>query len=68
MGWRKRIRINRDGLNVAADVNAAVTVNRGGRGSASRTESVSQVRVVQDSRREAASAEAQPESEQKEKK
>jgi hypothetical protein len=68
MKWRKRIRINADGVRVAADVNAAVSVNRGEPGSATRTESVSQVQVVQNSRREAASAQAQPESEQKEKK
>jgi hypothetical protein len=51
MQWRRRIRIDRDGVSVAADVNAALSVNRGRSGEANVVRSVSHVRVVQDSRR-----------------
>jgi hypothetical protein len=67
MRWRKRIRLDRDGLNLAADVNAAFSVNRGGTGETNAVRSVSHVRVVQDSGRAARSGGAgEPESERKE--
>jgi hypothetical protein len=50
MRWRRRIRIDRDGLSVAADVNAAISVNRGRAGETNVVRSVSHARVVQDSR------------------
>jgi hypothetical protein len=50
MQWRKRIRFDRDGVSIAADVNAAVTVNRDEPGTTNETRSVSHARVVQDSR------------------
>lgn len=51
MRWHKRIRIERDGVNLAADINAGLAVNRGDPGATTRVESVSHVRVDQDSRR-----------------
>ncbi len=51
MRWQKLIRLERDGVSLAADVNAAIAVNRGETGATNTVESVSQVRVVQDSRR-----------------
>jgi hypothetical protein len=51
MKWRKRIRIDRDGLSVASDISAALSVNRGEGDATNEVQSVSHVRVVQDSRR-----------------
>ena len=51
MEWRKRIRIDRDGISVAADINAAISVNRGEADATNEAKSVSHVHVVQDSRR-----------------
>jgi hypothetical protein len=51
MRWRKRIRIDKDGVSVAADVNAAISVNRGEADATNRVSSVSHVHVVQNSRR-----------------
>jgi len=56
MRWHKLIRLEKDCVNLAADINAAVAVNHGGSGSTNKVESVSQVRVVQDSRRRAANS------------
>ena len=69
MRWHKRIRLNRDDLNVIADVNAAVTVNRGETASVTRTDSVSHVSVVQGHRgsRQDAEKEQPPETERREK-
>jgi hypothetical protein len=68
MRWHKRIRLNQDGLKVIADVNAAVTVNRGETASTTRTESVSHATVVQDSRVRKPHADApQPNTEPREK-
>jgi hypothetical protein len=51
MRWHKRIRIERDGVNLAADINAALAVNQGDSGASTKVESVSHTRVVQGSRR-----------------
>jgi hypothetical protein len=51
MKWRKRIRFDKDGVSVAADVNAAISVNRGEADATNEVSSVSHVHVVQDSRR-----------------
>ncbi len=51
MEWRKRIRFVRDGVSAVADVNAAIVVNHGETGASNQVDSVSHVRVVQDSRR-----------------
>ena len=51
MRWHKRIRIERDGVDLAADINAALAVNQGDPGATTRVESVSHARVVQGSRR-----------------
>jgi hypothetical protein len=64
MRWHRRIRIERDGVNIAADVNAAVAVNQGDPGATSKVESVSHARVVQDSRRRTESTSAQEPPEQ----
>ena len=50
MRWHKRIRIKRDGVDLAADINAALAVNQGDPGATSKVESVSHARVIQDSR------------------
>jgi hypothetical protein len=50
MRWRKRIRINSEGVRLAADVDAAISVNRAKSGATTESRSVSHVRVVQDSR------------------
>jgi hypothetical protein len=50
MRWRKLIRLERDGVSLAADINAAISVNQGEAGVTNRVESVSRVRVVQASR------------------
>jgi hypothetical protein len=54
MRWHKRIRIERDGVNLAADVNAALAVNQGDSGATTKVESVSHARVVQGSPHRAA--------------
>jgi|GraSoiStandDraft_51_1057287.scaffolds.fasta_scaffold809156_3 hypothetical protein len=51
MRWLKQIRIEEDGLNLAADIQAAFAVNRGRLGETNEVESTSHVTVVQDSRR-----------------
>jgi hypothetical protein len=56
MQWQKLIRLERDGVSLAAEVNAAIAVNRGETGATNAVESVSQVRVVQDSRRRSPAA------------
>ncbi|MEA2372528.1 MAG: hypothetical protein QOH12_2922 [Solirubrobacteraceae bacterium] len=50
MRWLKQIRIEEDGLNLAADIHAAFAVNRGRSGETNKVESTSHVTVVQDSR------------------
>ena len=50
MRWQKLIRLEKDGVSLAADVNAAIAVNRGETNTVESV-SVSHVRVVQDSRR-----------------
>jgi hypothetical protein len=50
MRWRQRIRLEREGVSVAADVNAAIAVNHDLTGACQKVESASHVRVVQDSR------------------
>ena len=51
MRWQKGIHVQRDGVNVAADINAALAVTQGDHGATTRIGSVSDARVVQDSRR-----------------
>jgi hypothetical protein len=51
MKWRKRMRIDKDGVSIAADVDAAISVNRGEADATNQVRSVSHVHVVQDSRR-----------------
>ncbi|MEA2297634.1 MAG: hypothetical protein QOF77_570 [Solirubrobacteraceae bacterium] len=53
MRWHKLIELERDGVSLAADVNAAIAVSQGQPGATTVVESVSRVRVVQDSRRRA---------------
>ena len=65
MRWFKQIRIAENGLNLAADVEAAIAVNRGRTGATSKVESTSHVSVVQDSRRRRAAGE-QPQTDPKE--
>jgi hypothetical protein len=52
MRWtkQKRIRLDEGGVKLAADINAAVVVNRGEPGTTNQVSSDSHVRVVQDSR------------------
>jgi hypothetical protein len=50
MRWRKRIRLERDGVSFAADVNAAITISQDRSGVTQEIRSVSHQRVVQDSR------------------
>jgi hypothetical protein len=64
MRWHKRIRIERDGVNLAADINAVLAVNQGDSGATSRVESVRHARVVQDSRLRAESTRAEEPPEQ----
>ena len=64
MRWHKRIHIQRDGVDLAADINAGLAVNQGDPGATSKVESVSRARVVQDSRRRAESAGAEESPEQ----
>lgn len=51
MRWLKQIRIEEDGINLAADINAVFAVSRGEAGERHMVESTSHVSVVQDSRR-----------------
>lgn len=53
MRWtkHKRIRLDEGGVKLAADINAAVVVNRGEPGTSNYVSSESQVEVVQDSRK-----------------
>jgi hypothetical protein len=51
MRWIKRIRFNRDGVSVAADVNAAIAINESESRTSQAARSVSRTTVVQDSRR-----------------
>jgi hypothetical protein len=51
MRWHKRIRLEEDAINLAADIDAVVAINRGAPGTTNRVDSVSSVTVVQDSRR-----------------
>jgi pyridoxal biosynthesis lyase PdxS len=51
MRWQKLIRLERNGVSLAADINAAIAVNRGETGTTNTVESVSHARVVQDSGR-----------------
>lgn len=48
--YRKRIRVERDGVSIAADVDAAISVNTGGSGKRQSVKRVSKTRVVQGSR------------------
>jgi hypothetical protein len=66
MKWRKRLRIDRDGVSVAADVNAAISVNRGETDATNEVRSVSHVQVVQDSRRAGENRARESEDERKE--
>jgi hypothetical protein len=50
MRLRKQVRICRDGLDLAADVNVAIVVNHGEPGEARKVETVRQLRIVQSSR------------------
>lgn len=56
MRWRKRIRFDGNGVNVAADINAVIAVNRAQAGAKNESGMVSQVRIVQDSGRPGQSA------------
>jgi hypothetical protein len=66
MKWRKRMRIDKDGVSLAADVNAAISVNRGQSGATNQVRSVSHVQVVQDSRRARQDRASESEDERKE--
>jgi hypothetical protein len=57
MQWSKRIRIEEDGLELAADIDAAIAVNHGRPGTTNRVARASRVTVVQDSRRDRDAAE-----------
>jgi hypothetical protein len=48
---RKRIRRKGQGIDVVADVDAAISINQGGPGERTETHTESHRRVVQDSRR-----------------
>jgi hypothetical protein len=65
MRWFKQVRIDEDGLNLAADIEAAIAVNRGRTGATNKVESTSHISVVQDSRRRRAAGE-QPQTDPKE--
>ncbi|HEU0317527.1 MAG TPA: hypothetical protein VFR49_09375 [Solirubrobacteraceae bacterium] len=52
MRWSKRIRIEEDGLDLAADIDAAIAVNHGRPGTTNRVTQASRVAVVQDARRD----------------
>ena len=65
MRWFKQIRLEEDGLNLAADIEAVIAVNRGRTGATNKVESTSHVSVVQDSRERRAAGE-QPRTDPKE--
>ena len=48
MRWQQRIRLEKGGVDLAADVNAAMTVNRSAPRLRTNVEAVSHTRVVQD--------------------
>ena len=50
MRWIKRIRLDKEGVKVAADVHAAVSVNTDEPGATQTVRSVSHTSVAQDSR------------------
>ena len=51
MRWRTQIRLNGEGVSVAADIDAAIAVNAGRPGAEGESRSTSTVRVVQGPRR-----------------
>jgi hypothetical protein len=51
MRWHKRIRLDRDGIDLAAEVDAVIAINAGQPGSTTRVQRTSRVTVVQDARR-----------------
>jgi hypothetical protein len=57
MRWQKRIRRTDEGVNLAADIQAVIAVNRGRPGTSQRIDAASVVAVVQDSRRAPAAGE-----------
>jgi hypothetical protein len=59
MRWHKRIRIERDGVDLAADINAGLAVNQGDPGTTTRVEAISETRVAQHSRRHEADSTAE---------
>jgi len=65
MRWFKRIRLEQDGINLAADLDVVVAVNRGRTGATNRVESNRHVSVVQDSRQRRDAGE-QPQTDPKE--
>ena len=50
MRWRKQVRISREGLELAADVNAAIVVNSGEPDADRTAEASSHLRIVQRTR------------------
>jgi len=60
MRWFKQLRIDGEGVNLAADIEAVVAVNRGRPGEIHVVDSTSHVAVVQDSRRGANAGEQPP--------
>jgi hypothetical protein len=65
MRWHKQIRIDHDGIDVAAEIDAVIAVNRGRPGATTSAAAERVVAVVQSSRRKPA-AEEQPQTEPKE--
>jgi hypothetical protein len=65
MRWHKQIRVEHDGVDVAAEIDAVIAVNRGRPGGNTSASGESVVAVVQSSRRKPA-AEEQPQSDPKE--
>lgn len=59
MRWLKQIRIEEDGIKLAAGINAVFAISRGQAGETHNVESTSNVGVIQDSRR-AGDAREQP--------
>ena len=57
MRWHKRIRLQEDGIDLAADIDAVIAINRGRPGTTTRVESDSSVTAVQDSRPASAAGE-----------
>jgi hypothetical protein len=49
MRWHKRIQVDRAGVDLAAEINAAIAVNSGRPGAATRVDSTSSVTVRQGS-------------------